>query len=257
MKLLEIAKIFTKLFFPLFRKEIQTVMLDGKKSKYVYIDKGTPYTIVFENGLGTPMSFWDRTFLELSKNHSVFAYNRHDNLKIMKSEIADNSNLVVETLHHLLEVCKVKVPYILVGHSLGGIYVQHYIKQYPEDVAGLVLVDAPYPDEFADVDAMKIPPKLHKKLKIFFINVTKMGHILLSEPITKKVPMMILSALMKQELKEKPEMQDMVTFMHSKQKEYLTLYPWAKQTWVDTGHAVMYDKPEVVTEAIEELLKEK
>ena len=59
MKLLEIAKIFTKWVFPLFRKEIQIVMVNGKKSKYVYIDKGTPYTIVFENGFGTPMSFWD------------------------------------------------------------------------------------------------------------------------------------------------------------------------------------------------------
>ncbi len=51
---------------------------------------------------------------------------------------------VVEDLHTLLEVAGVPGPYVLVGHSLGGLFVRLYASTYPEEVAGLVLVDAWY-----------------------------------------------------------------------------------------------------------------
>ena len=48
----------------------------------------------------------------------------------------------MEELHALLQAAGLRGPYILAGHSLGGFFARHYAATYPEEVAGLVLIDA-------------------------------------------------------------------------------------------------------------------
>jgi pimeloyl-ACP methyl ester carboxylesterase len=54
----------------------------------------------------------------------------------------------VEDLHRLLEVAEIPAPYILIGHSLGGLYVRRYAQRYPDETAGLVLVDSSHEDQW-------------------------------------------------------------------------------------------------------------
>jgi pimeloyl-ACP methyl ester carboxylesterase len=54
---------------------------------------------------------------------------------------------VVAELHDLLAAADVPGPYVLVGHSLGGTFDVLYARTYPDEVAGLVLVDSPLPPE--------------------------------------------------------------------------------------------------------------
>jgi pimeloyl-ACP methyl ester carboxylesterase len=256
VKLKKILQIFKKRAFPLFRKQIKNINIDGKKIKYIYADKGTPYTIVFENGLGTGMAFWDKTFLDLSKEHSVFAYSCpfKDEMKITKEGWGDDAQSVTENIKVVLDKCKIITPYILVGHSLGGLYIQLFTKEYPDIVKAMVLVDGTYPDEFSDMEAMQIPLKLQKAWKNLSKNATNIGQTLLTSPITKEIPITILSALLKEDIHEHPEWGKMISCMHKKQEEYLTLYPWAKQNWVDSGHNIHFEKPEVVIDAVKEVM---
>ena len=60
------------------------------------------------------------------------------------------STEVVEELHALLQAAGIPGPYILAGHSLGGFFARHYAATYPDEVAGLVLVDA-YSEMLEDV----------------------------------------------------------------------------------------------------------
>jgi pimeloyl-ACP methyl ester carboxylesterase len=53
---------------------------------------------------------------------------------------------VTDELHDLLHVREVPGPYLLVGHSLGGAYVQRYAQRFPDDVAGLLLLDPLHED---------------------------------------------------------------------------------------------------------------
>jgi len=49
-------------------------------------------------------------------------------------------------LHTLLRAARIKAPYVLVGHSLGGLIARVYAEQYPDEVAGMVLVDSTHED---------------------------------------------------------------------------------------------------------------
>jgi pimeloyl-ACP methyl ester carboxylesterase len=59
-------------------------------------------------------------------------------------------------LHTLLEGAGVAGPYVLVGHSLGGLYVRTYASQYPEDVVGMVLLEASHPEQSSHSSAEEL-----------------------------------------------------------------------------------------------------
>jgi pimeloyl-ACP methyl ester carboxylesterase len=65
----------------------------------------------------------------------------------------------VTDLHAMLGEAAIPGPYVLVGHSIGGAFVRLYASQYPDDVAGLVLVDATHEDQFTRLEDM-VPPEL-------------------------------------------------------------------------------------------------
>jgi pimeloyl-ACP methyl ester carboxylesterase len=49
-------------------------------------------------------------------------------------------------LHTLLKAARIKAPYVLVGHSIGGLIARVYAGQYPDEVVGMVLVDSTHED---------------------------------------------------------------------------------------------------------------
>jgi pimeloyl-ACP methyl ester carboxylesterase len=66
-------------------------------------------------------------------------WSQHVNLPRMSAE-------VIEELRALLTVAEVPAPYLLVGHSLGGLYARHYAQRYSGEVSGLVLLDPAHED---------------------------------------------------------------------------------------------------------------
>jgi pimeloyl-ACP methyl ester carboxylesterase len=52
-------------------------------------------------------------------------------------------------LHTLLEGAGIEGPYVLVGHSFGGLYMQTYAARHPDEVAGMALIDSSQPDQFS------------------------------------------------------------------------------------------------------------
>lgn len=60
---------------------------------------------------------------------------------------------MVKDLHRLLAAAELKGPYILVGHSMGGLLARSYVKTYPGEAAGLVLVDATSDRNFPEIQA--------------------------------------------------------------------------------------------------------
>src|SRR5918995_1595905 len=113
------------------------------------VGQGSP-TVVLDGGSGEWSAQWVRVQREVSGSTRVCAYDRAGmGWSEMGPEPRDAKRISSE-LHALLEGANIEGPYVLVGHSFGGLYVQTYAARYPEEVAGVALVDSPTePDQFS------------------------------------------------------------------------------------------------------------
>ncbi len=108
--------------------------------------------VVFESGYGTPMDNWDKVLAGIAELAPIVTYDRPG---IGKSEPIDEmpgiknvSDRLVRMLTHL----DLEPPYLLVGHSLGGLYVRGFANYYPELLAGLIIID---PADFTETHQNK------------------------------------------------------------------------------------------------------
>lgn len=123
------------------------IYLRGKKQYVLVEGKGDP-TIVFLTGKGRPQTDFKKVYNKIKKNNQVFSYDRAG---LGQSEAFKNERTVdtmAYELHELLVKEKIKPPYILVGHSLGGHIMRCFVNMYPNMVSGLVFVDPAHEDEF-------------------------------------------------------------------------------------------------------------
>ena len=103
-------------------------------------DSGRP-TVIFEAGLGSDRREWGDVMTGLMATDRGCSYDRAG---LGLSEPAPKPRTTddqVDDLHALLAAAGLKPPYVFVGHSLGGWNVMVYGGRYPDDVAGVVMVD--------------------------------------------------------------------------------------------------------------------
>lgn len=97
--------------------------------------------VIFESGHGTPMGNWDKVLAGTSDLAPVITYDRPG---IGESESIDEIPSIENVSDRLIKILKhleMDPPYILVGHSLGGLYVRGFAVYYPELLAGLIIID--------------------------------------------------------------------------------------------------------------------
>ena len=115
--------------------------------------EGSP-TVVLEAGSSTPGLTWAPVQNEIEKSTRVCSYDRAG---FGYSESAAGPlppQQVAADVHALLDAANVPGPYIMVGHSAGGIYVRAFTSQYPSEVVGMVLVDSSHEGE-----NLRLPPE--------------------------------------------------------------------------------------------------
>ena len=108
---------------------------------------GSP-TVVLQAGLGESSSSWRRIAPEVAASTTVCAYDRAGHGRSDEAGPQDGIALATD-LHTLLERASVTGPYVLVGHSSGGAYVRVFADRYPDEVAGMVLLDSQPADAFS------------------------------------------------------------------------------------------------------------
>src|SRR5919199_850531 len=112
---------------------VQTADLETRK-------EGEP-VVVFESGFGTPMGHWDTILDEVSKRAALVAYDRPGVGDSEPDQELPTVKNVADKLRKVLQGLHVKPPYVLVGHSLGGAYVRGFAVYFPQELAGLVIID--------------------------------------------------------------------------------------------------------------------
>lgn len=182
---------------------------------------------------------------------------------------------VVGDLHALLHAAGVPGPYVLAGHSLGGLFVRLYASTYPDEVSGLVLVDAYSefiepeltPQQWNDLvqlnvrggsDTVQPIPAYGDVETIPYGANNEMQQAAAASPL-RPVPLAVLAKGIPFDLTE-----DMLGFppntleaaLLAAQAQLAALVPGGRMSIAhDSGHDVHQDQPALVTEAIRQVVE--
>lgn len=215
--------------------------------------------IVFENGSAATMESWDRVIAAIKDDATVFAYNRPGYGNSEASTQPRDGLTIVNELRATLRQHGLPPPYILVGHSLGGLYTQLFARAYPQETKGLVLVDAIYPGAVKKTEEFPLYTRVAKRLffsravnqEIDAIHLT--GTQVLALSWNQQIPVERLINMPKSAsavgvdfgaFNSGPKLIDMIN----------GLYPNARTTIVDSDHRIHVANPEVVVAAIRRVM---
>lgn len=110
----------------------------------LYLDcKGTGSpTVILESGLEGDVVTWKSVHPELAKFTRVCRYDRAGLAHSDYGPMPRDAEMTARDLHTLLAKANIAPPYILVGHSFGGLLIRRFAFDYPDDVAGMIFVDS-------------------------------------------------------------------------------------------------------------------
>ncbi len=232
--------------------------LGGQRVEYALSGQGTP-AVVFENGLGGTLDWWAKVFPELAKDTTVFAYHRPGYGDSAPATTPRDGDHVVDELRAALRDLGLRPPYVLAGHSLGGLYMQLYARRHLDEVAALVLVDSTHPEQFKGAGAQENWPAWARagfsllasdtaKAELDGVNATGAAVLALPPPAAK--PVIILAALRPME-----NHSALADDANANRRDLASLYPGAEVRWVDSGHGIPLDAPDAVIAAIRDALR--
>jgi len=108
--------------------------------------EGSP-AVILEAGGGNPWLSWYKVQPQAAQFTRVYSYDRAGLGWSDPSPKPRTIKVIAEELRTLLYNAEIAGPFVLVGHSLGGMDVRMFANQYPSEVVGMVLVDSSHPDQ--------------------------------------------------------------------------------------------------------------
>lgn len=131
----------------------QTLTLPGGRTlSFRCMGKGTPVTLL-EAGWSASSALWYKVQPELAKHGRVCAFDRAGEGASSAGPLPRTPDAIAQDLRAATQALRLPGPYILVGHSAGGLYVLRFARLFPEDAAAYLLVD-PSPRH------IRVPPSL-------------------------------------------------------------------------------------------------
>jgi pimeloyl-ACP methyl ester carboxylesterase len=203
--------------------------------------------VVFEAGLGNDATTWRLVAGPVAAFAHVVLYDRAGlgrSLPLMK-DAAITADEVATNLRALLAAADIRPPYILVGHSLGGLYVQMFAKKYLQEVSGVVLLDASSPEA---------PPELKTRARLelgtaaYFEEegVTESNRQVVNGGPFPDVPLAVIAAT-----DHGPFFKEWEPTLMRLQRRLATLSPQATFLVAQgSGHDVQVDRPDIVIDAV-------
>lgn len=132
--------VFTAAFAPL-PQDARTAIVDSHHVAFRVIGSGRP-ALVMMSGLGDGMDTFDEVAAELGKTRTVIVYDRAGYGGSERGPGPRDAEAAARELSGVLAQSGVAGPYVLSGHSLGGLFAEYYAAKHPEEVAALVLEES-------------------------------------------------------------------------------------------------------------------
>jgi pimeloyl-ACP methyl ester carboxylesterase len=123
------------------------VQLQDRRVHVRDMGEGSP-TVIFESGLMSTVLTWQQIQPQLAKSTRAVSYDRPGLGWSDSGPGPRTAARIVEELHALLAEAKIAPPYVLVGHSFGGLTMPLFATRYPGEVCGVILIDPVAPAEW-------------------------------------------------------------------------------------------------------------
>ncbi len=144
------------------------------------VGQGSP-TVVLDAGSGEFSAQWVRVQRQVSDTTRVCAYDRAGMGWSQMGPDPRDAKQITSELHTLLKGAGIESPYVLVGHSFGGMYMQTYAARYPDEVAGVALVDSSTgPDQFGQRSEARDSHEPQEQSMAFVPRLAQLGVSLLA-----------------------------------------------------------------------------
>ncbi|MFF0827060.1 alpha/beta fold hydrolase [Brevibacillus sp. NPDC003359] len=212
-------------------------------------------TVVFDSGYGCTLNYWSSISAEISNQTRMFIYDRAG---IGESESDDrprHSQQIIENLRILLQKANVSPPYVLIGHSFGGLNVRLYASTYPEEVAGVILLDPCHEDQ----NRIMVPLFSEEVQEEYYSQFVLEGSIQEIEESFEQArkskslgnkPLIVVSGTLQPH--HNPESMSAWIALH---KELTKLSTRSRHIIVENaGHAIHIDQPNVVVDIVKDML---
>src|SRR5215210_6971434 len=144
------------------------------------VGEGGP-TVILEAANFGMSAHWVRVQQQLAKSTRVCAYDRAGMGWSESGPEPRDARQISSELHTLLGGADTEGPYVLVGHSYGGLYAQMYAARYPNQVAGVVLVDSSHPEQFTRSEEGRAMYEQTRRMGAFVPWLTRLGVIRLTD----------------------------------------------------------------------------
>ena len=240
--------------------KLQKVNVGGHGLQLLVGGQGSP-AVILEGGFGTGIASWSRVQKDVAAFTQTVSYDRAGLGQSDPGPRPRSAKQIATELHAALQKSGVKPPYVMVGHSFGGIYVRVFADMYPKEVVGMVLID-PSQESFNDWPGKNQPDRL----KAAESNIAKAGEGVqaefaavdtsYSQARVAKVPAGIpLTLLTATEDESMPAEARKVWI--EKHKEWLATVPGSKHIVVEKAtHFIQAQQPGLVIEAIKQVSKQ-
>ena len=230
-------------------------------SSALRIEGSGPVTVVFEAGLGDTAEVWRKVQGPIARSCArTVAYTRDGyGFGSRTPRGPRDAEHVVAELRERLAAAHLSPPYVLVGHSLGGLYLQYYARRHPEEVRGLLLVDSTHWDQLARIQADA--PGMYRVIRTAsflmggvmrqeFADSPAAGRQVSALPAPSGLPVIVLSST-KAAPGESAAFRELAAKL---QDEMAAAYPAQRHEFVaGSGHYIQRDRPEAVIRAAREL----
>ena len=239
--------------------EARKVDVGGHKLRVVVKGKGAP-VVLLDTGIGDSLDTWAWIMPELAKTTRVVAYDRAGLGKSEPGPEPRTSGQVVLELRALLEAIEEPGPYVLVGHSIGGLNMRLFAARHPADVAGIVLID-PTPVDFPGREAALRTESEQQRMRTDLTLASaglrrelaaaaESAEQVRAAGALPEVPIILLTASRSD---ESPAFRQAWIEMQRAMAERLSVREHS--VIEQAGHYIHYDRPEVVTYAIRRVVE--
>ena len=232
--------------------------------------KGKP-TVIIEAGLGSGYDAYDTLQTAISPLTKVVSYDRPGLGESSESPNRRTLPNYINELRLLLQKENIDPPYILVGHSLGGLIMRYYAHKHPNEVAGLVLIDCIPEGWFNYIMSTHSKKEIEELNKVINPELNNSKGVIKDEwqefqnncelikgvQLSKHIPIRVITAIQYgKDQKALGYHPDDMQIWAQMQANFMANSTNAKQIITDkSGHSVQLTEPELIIDAIKELVE--